>query len=43
LTGSLPAELVQRKPDVLFTYTTPGALAAKQVITNHPHRHRVRG
>jgi putative tryptophan/tyrosine transport system substrate-binding protein len=28
--------LVQRQPDVLFTFTTPGALAAKQATTTIP-------
>ncbi len=33
---ALAAELVQRTPDVLFTYTTNGALAAKQATTTIP-------
>ena len=33
---SLAAELVQLKPDVIVTTTTPGALAAKQAITTIP-------
>jgi putative tryptophan/tyrosine transport system substrate-binding protein len=31
---SLAAELVQLKPDVIVTTTTPGALASKQAITS---------
>ncbi|HSX79720.1 MAG TPA: ABC transporter substrate-binding protein [Candidatus Saccharimonadia bacterium] len=33
---SLAAELVQLKPDVMVTITTPGALAAKQATTTIP-------
>lgn len=33
---ALAAELVQRTPNVIFTYTTPGALAAKQATTTIP-------
>ena len=33
---SLAAELVQLKPDVMVTNTTPGALAAKQATTTIP-------
>ena len=33
---TLAAELVQRNPDVIFTFTTPGVLAAKQATTTVP-------
>jgi putative tryptophan/tyrosine transport system substrate-binding protein len=33
---TLAAELVQLKPDVIFTFTTAGALAAKQATTTIP-------
>jgi ABC-type uncharacterized transport system substrate-binding protein len=33
---ALAAELVQLKPDVIFTYATPGARAAKQATTTIP-------
>jgi putative ABC transport system substrate-binding protein len=33
---ALAAELVQRNPDVLFTFTTPGVLAAKQATATIP-------
>src|SRR5262245_52112788 len=33
---ALAAELVQRNPDVIFTFTTPGVLAAKQATTTVP-------
>jgi putative tryptophan/tyrosine transport system substrate-binding protein len=33
---ALAAELVRLAPDVLFTYTTPGARAAKQATTTIP-------
>jgi putative ABC transport system substrate-binding protein len=33
---TLAAELVQRHPDVLFTFTTPGVLAAKQATATIP-------
>jgi putative tryptophan/tyrosine transport system substrate-binding protein len=33
---SLAAELVQLRPDVIFTWTTPGARAAKQATTTIP-------
>jgi putative ABC transport system substrate-binding protein len=33
---SLAAALVQLKPDVMVTFTTPGALAAKQATTTTP-------
>ena len=33
---ALAAELVQRNPDVIFTFTTPGVRAAKQATTTVP-------
>jgi putative ABC transport system substrate-binding protein len=33
---ALAAELVQRNPDVIFTFTTPGVLAAKQATATIP-------
>ena len=33
----LAAELVSLKPDVIFTHTTPGALAAKNRSQENPH------
>src|SRR6266849_1248662 len=33
---ALAAELVQLNPDVIFTFTTPGVLAAKQATTTVP-------
>jgi putative tryptophan/tyrosine transport system substrate-binding protein len=34
---ALAAELVQLNPDVIFTSTTPGGLAAKQATTTIPY------